>query len=115
VLNTLENGPKKWKLDFATFPELREVLSELESDIMMEEKVDEHELSPNKTELVCVAVARDDIVKELDDMKQCIVRGVETILNNISTELQSTIATTVATMLEQHLKKLSKEESGDSD
>ena len=110
VLNTLENGPKKWKLDFATFPELREVLSELESDIMMEEKVDEHELSPNKTELVCVAEARDDIVKELDDMKQCIVR-VQTILNNISTELQSTIAKTVATMLEEHLKKLSKEES----
>ena len=77
--------------------------------------MDEHELSPNKTELVCVAVARDDIVKELDDMKQCIVRGVETILNNISTELQSTIATTVATMLEQRLKKLSKEESADSD
>jgi hypothetical protein len=82
---------------------------------MMEEKVDEHELSPNKTELVCVAEARDDIVKELDDMKQCIVRGVKTILNNISTELQSTIATTVATMLEQRLKKLSKEESADSD
>jgi hypothetical protein len=61
-------------------------------------------------ELVCVAEARDDIVKELDDMKQCIVR-VQTILNNICTELQSTIAKTVATMLEEHLKKGSKEES----
>jgi hypothetical protein len=110
VLNTLEEGPKKWKLDFATFPELQKVLSELESDIMMEEKMDEHELRPNKTELVCVAEARDDIVKELDDMKQCIVR-VQTILNNIRTELQSTIAKTVATMLEEHLKKGSKEES----
>jgi len=105
--------PKKWKLDFATFPELQKVLSELESDIMMEEKMDEHELRPNKTELVCVAEARDDIVKELDDMKQCIV-WVQTILNNIRTELQSTIAKTVATMLEEHLKKGSKEES-DSD
>jgi hypothetical protein len=68
VLNTVEEGPKKWKLDFATFPELEKVLSELESDIMMEEKVDEHKLIPNKTELVCVAEARDDIVKELDDI-----------------------------------------------
>jgi len=110
VLNTLEEGPKKWKLDFATFPELQKVLSELESDIMMEEKMDEHELRPNKTELVFGAEARDDIVKELDDMKQCIVR-VQTILNNICTELQSTIAKTVATMLEEHLKKGSKEES----
>jgi hypothetical protein len=40
---------------------------------MMEENLDEHKLSPNKTELVCIAEARDDIVKELDDMKQCIV------------------------------------------
>jgi hypothetical protein len=37
-------------------------------------------------------------------MKQCIVR-VQTILNNIRTELQSTVAKTVATMLEEHLKK----------
>jgi hypothetical protein len=79
-------------------------MSELESDIIMEEKVDEHKLNPNKTELVCIAEARDDIVKELDDMKQCIVR-VQTILNNISTELQLSIAMTVATMLEEHLKK----------
>jgi hypothetical protein len=100
-------------LDFATFPELRKVLSELESDVIMEEKVNGHKLSPNKTELVCVAEARDDIVKELDDMKQCIVR-VQTILNNIRTELQSTVAKTVATMLEEHLKKGRMEES-DSD
>jgi hypothetical protein len=61
-------------LDFATFPELQKVLSELESDLMMEEKVNEHKLNPNKTELACIAVeASDDIVKELDDMKQSIV------------------------------------------
>ena len=78
---------------------------------MMEEKVNEHKLNPNKTELACIAVeASDDIVKELDDMKQSIV-WVQTILNNIRTELQSTIAKTVATMLEEHLKKGSKEES----
>jgi Lon protease-like protein len=99
-------------LDFATFPELQKVLSELNSDIMMEEKVNEHKLSPNKTELVCVAEARDDIIKELDDMKQCIVR-VQTILNNISTKLQSTVAKTVATMVEEHLKKGHAEESDD--
>jgi Lon protease-like protein len=87
---------------------------ELESDIIMEEKVDEHKLSPNKMELVCVAEARDDIVKELDDMKQCIVR-VQTILNNISTELQSTIAMTMATMLEEHLKKGCTGEESESD
>jgi hypothetical protein len=113
VLNTLGEGPKKWKLDFATFPELQKVISELESDIIMEEKVDKHKPSPNKMELECVAEARDDIVKELDDMKQCIVR-VQTILNNIHTKLQSTVAKTVATMLEEHLKKGRTEES-DSD
>jgi Lon protease-like protein len=97
-------------LDFATFPELQKVLLELESDIIMEEKVDKHKLSPNKTELVCVAEARDEIIKELDYMKQCIVR-VQTILNNISTKLQSTVAKTVATMVEENLKKGRTEES----
>jgi hypothetical protein len=38
---------KKWKLDFATFPELQKVLSELESDLRMVEKLDEHKPIPN--------------------------------------------------------------------
>jgi hypothetical protein len=68
-----DEGPKKWKLNFATFSESQTVLLELESDLMMEEKVDEHKLNLNKTEVACIVEARDDIVKELDDMKQSIV------------------------------------------
>jgi hypothetical protein len=34
-------------LDFATFPELQKVLLELESDLMMVEKLDEHNPIPN--------------------------------------------------------------------
>jgi hypothetical protein len=60
-------------LDFATFPELQKVLLELKSDLMMEEKIDKHKLNPSKTELACIVEARDDIIKELDDMKQSIV------------------------------------------
>jgi hypothetical protein len=40
---------------------------------MMEEKMDKHKLNPNKAELACIIEARDDIVEELDDMKQSIV------------------------------------------
>jgi hypothetical protein len=40
MLNNLEG--KKWKLDFATFPELKKVLLELESDLTMVEKLDKH-------------------------------------------------------------------------
>jgi hypothetical protein len=38
---------KKWKLDFAAFPELQKLLSELESDLMTVEKLDEHNPIPN--------------------------------------------------------------------
>jgi hypothetical protein len=33
VMNIITEGRKKWKLDFATFPELQKVILELESDI----------------------------------------------------------------------------------
>jgi hypothetical protein len=46
----------------------------------------------------------------LDDMKQSIV-WVQTILNNISTKLQSTVAKTMVTMVEEFLKKGRTEEN----
>jgi hypothetical protein len=38
---------KKWKLDLATFPDLRKVMLELEFDLKMVEKLDKEKPSPN--------------------------------------------------------------------
>jgi hypothetical protein len=113
VLNILEG--KKWKLDFATFPELKKLLSELEYDLTMVEKLDEHNPIPNLPIMTndgiptCITA----IKTELADMKQSIDR-VQTILDNFSTELQFTVAVTRATMLEGLVKKEPKE-GNDSD
>jgi hypothetical protein len=42
VVNNIETTSEKWKMDFATFPELHNVLSELEFDLKMSDKSDTH-------------------------------------------------------------------------
>jgi hypothetical protein len=128
VLNILEKG-KKWKLDFFTFPELQKVMLELELDLKMVEKLDENKPSPNapimtddgissritaiKMELASIVEARQDMVKELEEMRQSLDR-VTTNLDNFSTYIELVIVKNRATMLEGLLKKDSKEET-DSD
>jgi hypothetical protein len=89
VLKILQ-GKKNLKWDFATFPELQQVMAELEFDLTMVEKLDEHKPSPKMpittneriptsvmeiiTELASIVQAREAIVQELDYMKQSIVR-----------------------------------------
>jgi hypothetical protein len=51
---------------------------------------------------------REEIIKELDDMKQSIVQ-VQTILDNFSTKLQLVVAVTRATFFEGLVKKERKE------
>jgi hypothetical protein len=83
-------GKKGLKWDFATFPELQQVMAELEFDLTMVEKLDEHKPSPKMpimtngrvptsvmeiiTELASIVQSREVIVKELDYMKESIVR-----------------------------------------
>jgi hypothetical protein len=86
-VNNIE-GLEKWKMNFATFPELHTVLLELEFNLKMADKSDVHKSSPNspamatkaistrrmaiRTELESIVEARENMVKELEEMRQSI-------------------------------------------
>jgi hypothetical protein len=119
VINTILDN-KDLEMNFTTFPELRDVLMELDFDLKMAEKLDERKRSPSvstpspntpstadqaiskritvmETELKSIDEAREKIVKEVEGMRKSIDR-VKTCFGNFTNDLKFFQAVTRATL-----------------
>jgi len=119
VVNNIESS-EKWKMDFATFPELHDVLSELEFDLKMSDKSDTHKSSRNspattteaistritaiRMELELCGSTRENMVKELEELRESIDRA-QTCVDNFSIDMKLFEAETKASILENIYKE----------